>query len=92
MVYKLISKVLANRIKHVLSGAISVSQSAFVLGRLIHDNVIAAFKTIHNLKKRGKKSRQKVAAKLDMAKAYDHVEWVFLKRMMSAMGFPQRFC
>lgn len=64
---------------------------AFELNRLIHDNVIAAIETMYNLKRRGRKSRQKVAVKLDMAKAYDRVEWGFLRRMLEIIGFPSRF-
>ncbi|XP_062013995.1 uncharacterized protein LOC133730414 [Rosa rugosa] len=91
VLYKLISKTLANRLKCVLPEVISETQSAFVSQRLIHDNTTAAFEIIHCLKRRGKKSRQKVAVKLDMAKAYDRVEWDFLRRMMEVMGFPGRF-
>ena len=91
VVYKLISKTLANRLKKALTSVISEFQSAFVPGRLIHDNVIAAFETVHNLKRRGHKSRQKAAVKLDMAKAYDRVEWSFLEGMLYTMGFPERF-
>lgn len=91
VVYKLISKVLANRMKRVLPEVISEIQSAFVANRLIQDNVIAAFEVLHCLKKCGKMSRQKIAVKLDMAKAYDRVEWAFLRRMMEVMGFPARF-
>lgn len=53
--------------------------------------MVAAFETIHNLKRRGRKSRQKVAVKLDMAKAYDRVEWGFVRRMLDVMGFPECF-
>ncbi|KAK9905261.1 hypothetical protein M0R45_000372 [Rubus argutus] len=91
VVYKLVSKVLANRLKLVLSDVISEYQSAFVPNRLIFDHVIAAFETVHCLKRRGRKSRQKIAVKLDMAQAYDRVEWGFLQRMMTVLGFPQRF-
>ncbi|KAK9921713.1 hypothetical protein M0R45_030213 [Rubus argutus] len=92
VIYKIISKTLANRLKTVLSDVISEFQSAFVPNRLIHDNVVAAFEILHNLKRRGRKSRQKVAVKLDMAKAYDRVEWRFIRRMLEVMGFPHRFC
>lgn len=85
------SKVLANRLKVVLPYLVVDYQSAFVLGRLIHDNVIDAFETINNLKRSGKKSGQIAKVKLDMAKAYDRVEWEFLKSMLVAIGFPHRF-
>ena len=47
VVYKIISKVLANRLKKILKEVIDESQSAFVLGRSITDNVLVAFETMH---------------------------------------------
>lgn len=91
VIYKIISKTIANRLKKVLPHAISEFRSAFIPNRMILDNVLAAFETIHCLWRRGKSGRKTVALKLDMVKAYDCVEWVFLEKMLILMGFPSRF-
>ncbi|CAB4293457.1 unnamed protein product, partial [Prunus armeniaca] len=74
-----------------LLDVISEYQSSFVPHRMIFDNVLAAFGTIHCLKRRGKIERRKIILKLDMAKAYDRVEWIFLERIMHIMEFHDRF-
>lgn len=89
VIYKIIYKVLANKLKLILPQLISPIQSAFVPGRLITDNVLVAYETLHamNGKKKGKKGA--LALKLDISKAYDKVEWSFFKGMMIKLGFPQ---
>ncbi|KAL5854197.1 hypothetical protein ACOSQ4_003999 [Xanthoceras sorbifolium] len=85
--YKLVAKVLANRLKLVLNEVIAPSQSAFVPGRLITDNVVVGFECLHHLKNCRKGSKGLAALKLDMSKAYDRVEWIFLQKMMEKLGF-----
>lgn len=88
--YKIISKVLANRLKPIISTIISENQSAFVSVRLITNNVLVALEIMHFLKKKeGKESY--IAVKLNMSKAYDRVEWVFLKKVMEKMGFNEKY-
>ena len=87
MIYKLISKVLVNRLKQVLLNIVSNSQSAFLSGRLITDNVLVAFETLHYLKRKTQGKLGYVALKLDMSKAYDRMEWIFLEKVIRHVGF-----
>jgi hypothetical protein len=91
MVYKLISKVLANRLKVALPHIISPEQSTFILGRLITDNIIVAFEALHTMETRLKGRNGFIALKLDMSKAYDRLEWNFLEAMMQKLGFADRW-
>lgn len=90
MVYKLISKVLAHRLKGFLSEITSVNQSAFTLGTLITDNILVAFEMFHFMKNSVSETGS-MALKLDMAKAYDRVEWGFLNAVMVKMGFAEQW-
>ena len=74
VVYKVIAKVVANRLNYVIDKIISPNQSAFVPSRLISDNVIVGFECIHSLISRRIGKAGYIALKLDMSKAYDRVE------------------
>ena len=85
-VYKILAKILVNRMRPVLQRIIDPTQSAFIPQRTIHDNILVAHEIVnkfHHMK--GKKGY--VALKLDMEKAYDRVEWDFLLRCLHQLGF-----
>jgi ribonuclease HI len=91
VIYKLISKVIANRLKGILPSIISEAQSAFVPGRLITDNVLVVFETLHHMHSTKIGREGAMAMKLDMSKAYDRVEWSFLETIMRKMGFHPKW-
>lgn len=90
VVYKIISKILAERLKPWLNSIIIENQSAFIPGRLITDNVLIAHELMHSLNTKNLKNKF-MAVKLDIAKAFDKVEWRFVDAVMEKMGFCQQW-
>jgi hypothetical protein len=74
VIHKIISKMLAHRLKGILPDIISPMQSAFVPGKIIADNILVACESIHAIKNKRNDSNGWCAVKLDMHKAYDRVE------------------
>lgn len=87
--YKIITKVLISRIKKVIGGLIGDSQSAFIEGRSITDNIIFTHELFKGYNRKGISPR--CVLKVDMRKAYDTLDWFFLERMLIELGFPQKF-
>ncbi|KAK6160616.1 hypothetical protein DH2020_003997 [Rehmannia glutinosa] len=83
---KILTKILNNRLYELLPHLISPNQSGFIKNRLISDNVLLAQELMHSIT--AKHEPKNVVFKLDMAKAYDRVQWDFLKWMLDRMGFP----
>jgi hypothetical protein len=78
VIFKVVSKCLVNRLRPLLQDIIAPMQSAFIPGRLITDNALIAFECIHAIQTGPVARRKFCAYKLDMAKAYDRVDWRFL--------------
>ena len=91
VLYKIYSKVLANHLKKLLPSIITKHQSAFTKDRLISDNILMAFETLHSMHKYKGGSYGYMALKLDMNKAYDWMEWHYLEGIMRKMGFRERW-
>ena len=83
--YKILSKVLANRLKMVMGSLIVETQTAFVKDRQILDGILIANEVVDE----ARKSKQELMLfKVDFEKAYDFVDWGYLDAVMSKMAFP----
>lgn len=85
--HKVIAKILCKRIKLILFVLISPHQSAFVADRSISDNVLITHELLHYLRTSAAKKHCSMAIKTDMSKAYDMLEWSFLRDVMTQFGF-----
>ncbi|KAM0019272.1 putative RNA-directed DNA polymerase [Helianthus debilis subsp. tardiflorus] len=89
IISKVVSKVLANRLKKVIGSVVSDSQSACLEGNFILDGPLV----VNELYAWGKKLKKKgFFFKIDFEKAYDNVNWKFLLDTMARKGFPKRWC
>ncbi|GJU53564.1 putative RNA-directed DNA polymerase, eukaryota, reverse transcriptase zinc-binding domain protein [Tanacetum coccineum] len=82
--YKIVAKILANRLSKVMDSIISHEQSAFISGRQILDGPLILSEVIEWYKKKKKKM---LLFKVDFEKAFDSVSWRFLDHVMERLGF-----
>ncbi|RVW23312.1 LINE-1 reverse transcriptase-like [Vitis vinifera] len=86
--YKLLAKVLANRLKKVIGKVVSYAQNAFVMRRQILDASLIANEVIDSWQKKKEKG---LVCKLDIEKAYDSINWNFLMKVLKKMGFGTKW-
>lgn len=91
VIMHVISSVIANRLKGILDQVISPNQSAFIPNKLITDNAMIAFEVFHHMRKKKVGKKGFLALKLDMSKAYDRVEWPFLRAMCTKLGISKKW-
>lgn len=87
-IYKIISKTLAERMKRVIEKIVSKHQMAFIKGRQIIDASLIANECV-DARQKAKKSG--ILCKLDIEKAFDHVNWKYLINIMRVMGFRDKW-
>jgi len=83
--YKILAKVLVNRLCFVIGSVISDSQSAFIKGRQILNGILVANEAVDEARKCKK---ELILFKVDVEKAYDSIDWIYLDEVMFKMRFP----
>jgi len=88
--FKLISKILADRLSVFLPAITSIQQRGFIKGMSIKDCICLTSEAINVLNKKAYGGN--LALKIDIAKAFDTLDWCFLLRVLKCLGFCDKFC
>lgn len=87
VIHVIFSKVIANYLKPLLNSVISKIHIAFTVDRLMIDNILIVFESLHHMKTNCSGKKGFMALKLDMSKAYDKVKWIFLEKFLLKLAF-----
>lgn len=88
--YHLISKLLAANLKLMIGKLVSSTQTTFIEGRKMLDNVLVLNEVL-DYAKRKKKKKKCLVVRVEFEKAYDCVSWSFLRYVLNRMGFGQKW-
>eukprot|EP00253_Pinus_taeda_P013597 PITA_13597 len=86
--YKIIAKIIANRLMPILSEHISSEQFSFLHHRQIHEAIASTQELIHTLQTKKQKG---MILKIDLSKAFDRANWLYLRLLLTHLGFPYEF-
>ncbi|XP_074315285.1 uncharacterized protein LOC141651471 [Silene latifolia] len=89
VIYKTISKLICNRLATILPSIISDNQGGFIKGRSIVENILICQDIVRCYNRKSVSPR--FMLKVDLKKAYDSVNWEFMKQMLTFLNFPQKF-
>jgi len=87
-IYKIMAKIIANRLCPILSTHISPDKFAFLQDRQIHAEDGTAQEALHSLQS---KKMKVMILKVDLSKAFDIVSWLYIRMLLTHLGFPYQF-
>ena len=87
--FKIITKVLMNRLAKCVAPVISRTQTAFIKGRYIMEGVVILHEALNSFHKN---KEDALIFKVDFEKAYDKIKWPFVIQMLKMRGFPDKWC
>ncbi|XP_074301412.1 uncharacterized protein LOC141632799 [Silene latifolia] len=91
VIMKIVTKCISNRLKGVMSFLVGDYQNGFVPGRHIADNILLSHELLHHISNKRVGKRGLIAVKVDMSKAYDRLNWNFIRCTLLSMKFPATF-
>lgn len=86
-IYKIITRIIAHRLKPFMEKIISPSQSSFIPSTSIADNILLSQDLVKNFHR--PKGKQRMCLKLDLCKAFDSIKWSFVKAALQCLNFPE---
>ena len=89
VIYKIVTKAIVNRIKPLLPVVTSCTQTSFIPGRQITDNIVIVQEVLHTMKRK-QSGKGYMTIKIDFEKAYDRLKWDFIRNTLEEMNFPIR--